>query len=188
VSRFQRQHKNIAACILLSSLAFGAHSETTPERLAVARQLVDTMGYKKMYDDALKVCLESEGSLFDPAVALETAPDLFQGITPQSAYWPEVQAAYRRFQVRTCNYLSAEEFTQYMAQQYAERNSLDDLRYALTVYSAPAGRRLQKATLEINNAYQVFANETMHKATIEAGKQSQQEVLAIVEKYLKEPR
>lgn len=188
LNRVRRYPRKFAAGLLLSCACLGARGEGMAEKLDIARQLVEVVDYGAMYESARTQCETEDNALFNPAVMLENNPTSFRGITRQSGYWPEIEAAYRRNQRLACAYLSAGEFSQFMARQYAERASLDDLRTALAFYSTPAGQRLQKVTLDINAAYQAYASAAMQKAVLVADKQIRQEVSAIIARYLREPR
>jgi hypothetical protein len=111
----------------------------------------------KMFDDMTKECARPKNTPVDAALAYRDHPESFDGLSPKSKYWPEVEASYRRYQQRTCNYATPQSFAHHFAQQLAERISEDDLRTSIDFYSSSASRRIQDATVEINIAFQAYA-------------------------------
>ncbi|TFW28025.1 DUF2059 domain-containing protein [Massilia horti] len=173
---------------LFSVLSVSAYAETYQEKLEAARQVVWLTDYKAMFNAYLVQCEKSEGTYFDPIVLFKNDPGAFRGVSPQSAYWPEVEAAYRRYQVRVCGYLTTDEFTEFVARQFADRTSLDDLRASIAFQSSPAGRRIQQASVAVNEAFQAHAQASLQTAVPDAYKEVQFELAAIAEKYRRAPK
>jgi hypothetical protein len=133
---------------LLFSMA--ANAQSSPAKLALAKELTALLQFDSMFDAYLTQCSQPKDSSFDPKAEFRSSPGSFGGVSPQSAYWPEVEAIYGRFRTTACAYATPEKFADYFSEQFAERISEDDLRTSLTFYSSPAGRRLQGATIAAN--------------------------------------
>jgi hypothetical protein len=174
--------------IVLFALSASAYAESPQEKLQDARHLVEIMDYKATFDAYLSQCNKSEGTYFDPITVFKSDPGAFKGISPQSAYWPEVEAAYRRYQNRVCEYFSADAFAEFFAQELASRISMDDLRTAIAFQSSAAGQRLQRASVAVNAAFQTQAQMSLRAVTAEAYKAIQSELVTIIEKYNELPK
>ncbi|MBA4264121.1 MAG: hypothetical protein C0453_03485 [Comamonadaceae bacterium] len=174
--------------LMLALFSAFAHAEPSADKLKAARQVVELMDYKAMFNAFLSQCQQPSGTFLDPKAAFKTDPGAFRGLSPQSAYWPEVEEVYRKYQVRVCKYLSAEEFSEYVAAQYASRASLEDLNTSIAFQSSPAGRRMQQASLAVNEAFQAYAQSSLRSVYREAYKETQADLSAIAERYSKEPR
>jgi len=171
---------------LLISMA--AHAQSTPKKVALAEQLVKLLHFDRMFDDYLKECSTSPSSTLDAAVSYREHPESFDGLSPQSAYWGEVDAIYGRYLAKICEYSTGEKVTQYFTQQFAEHASEEDLRAALAFQSSPTGRRLQAITLEANKAFQEEASKLIRKAHDDAEDQYQREIAEIIRKFHADPK
>src|SRR4030095_12910157 len=100
----------------------------------------------------------------DPNVEFNTNPGTFGGLSPQSAYWPEVEAIYERFRATACAYATAEKFERYIGEQFAGQISEADLRAAIAFYESPEGKRLHKASVRVNDSFQAFAQSLIAQA------------------------
>src|SRR5271154_6776787 len=91
---------------LLVSLA--AHAQSTQKKVILAEQLVKLLHFDRMFDDYLKECSSSPSSNIDAAVSYREHPESFDGLSPQSAYWAEVDTIYGRYRAKICEYSTAE--------------------------------------------------------------------------------
>ena len=171
---------------LLSALH--ASAQPAPDKVALAEQLVQLLRVSDSFAAYLKECANPEGSSFDPKTEFRSNPGSFGGVSPQSAYWSEVEAIYARFQATACAYATPEKFARFYVEQFAERMSEEDMRASIAFNSSPAGRRLQSAVLAANNEFQPFANKLMFKAYESARDQFRLELRAVLARYRKEPR
>ena len=181
-----RISKTLPLLVLL--VALQAYAQPTPEKLVLAQQLVQLLKVSDSFAAYLKECANSEGSSFDPKTEFRSNPGTFGGVSPQSAYWSEVEAIYARFQTTACAYATPEKFARFYVEQFADRMTEEDMRASIAFNSSPAGLRLQSAVLATNNEFQPFANKLMLKAFELARVQFQQEMRAVLSKYKKEPR
>jgi hypothetical protein len=111
---------------------------TPDERLVLARQLV-ALGQEGIPDA-------------EPGAACSPAPDIvaayrerpgdFYGISPQSAYWPEVERAWQASHASRC----AESPAAILARSYAEHLSVAELRAVIAFQDSPSGRAFIAAT------------------------------------------
>lgn len=173
-------------CVL--NMVCVAHAQSLDTRLQLSERLVELMQVRTMFDAYLQQCSKPEGSPFDPKIEFRADPGSFGGISPQSSYWPEVEAIYGRFRSTACAYVTADKFAAYYAQQLAQRSSEEDLRAALAYLSSPAGRRMQDAQVQVNESFQRFAQELLLQAYGVAREQFQADLRVLLRKYQKEPR
>lgn len=167
---------------------FAAMSQPTAERLALAEELVRLLRVEKSVAAYLEQCAKPEGSPFDPMVAFRSDPGSFGGISPQSSYWPEVKAAYTRFQTTACSYATPEKLTRHYVEKLATDVSEEDLRAVIAFNRAGPGLRVQDAVLAANASFQPFAAKLMSEAYERATKDFQQQLRELVRKYRRDPK
>lgn len=174
--------------LLALLLTCSAQAQALETRLLLSNKLVELMQVRTMFDAYLKQCNEPEGSPFDPRIEFKANPGSFGGVSPQSAYWPEVEAIYGRFRATACAYATTDKFATHYAQQLAQRSSEEDLQAAIAYFSSPAGRRMQAAAVQVNESFQKFAQELMLQAYSVAREQFQTDIRVLLRNYQKDPR
>lgn len=175
--------------LLLALASSSAISEPTTTQLQLGRELANLMRVQAMFDSYLQQCTASSGAAaFDPKTAFSADPGSFGGLSPQSTYWPEVEAIYRAYQKETCAYITSEAFLSFYATKYAESTSETDLRTAIAFYSSPVGKRLQESSVRVNDAFQVYANERLGAAYRTAYKRVHVDLRELMRKYQREPK
>jgi hypothetical protein len=175
----------IAIALILPAAALAAPSERA---LVLATDLVRLLRFETTFNAYVEQCAKPEGSPFDPALAFRSDPASFGGISPQSAYWPDVKNAYARLQAKACAYATPEKFAKYFVDQFAERLSEDDLRTAVEFQQTASARRVQEAVVAANASFQSFATQLMYAAYESATKEFQQELRTLTRKYRQDPR
>jgi hypothetical protein len=173
-------------CFLV--LACSAQAQSPDTRRQLSDQLVELMKVRTMIDASLQQCNQSSGSRFDPKVEFRSSPGSFGGISPQSSYWPEVEAIYGRYRATACAYVTPDKLASHYSQLLAQRSSEEDLRAAVAYFSSPAGRRMQDVAVQINESFQKFSQELMLQAYEMAREQFQVEFRVLLRQYQKEPR
>lgn len=129
-------------------LAIPAYADPASERLALGRQLVDLMGYRESYERTGRMCSYPEGSNWDPKTVVKANPNALGGITPKSVYWPRIEAAFKAYRVAICHVISADSMLEFLAGNFANRLSAQELRAAISFYSSLEGRSLQHVLIE----------------------------------------
>jgi hypothetical protein len=170
---------------LLSSAAL---AQPSPVKTDLARELTRLLRFEGMFETYLKACVEPEGTPFDPKPEFIANPGSFGGLSPQSAYWPEVVQIYRRFQAKACGYATPEKFSAFFSERFATTLSEADLRAAIAFHSSPVGKRIGDATLAVNQDFQAFANKLMLEAYEVARSDYQRDIRVLIEKYKNEPK
>jgi hypothetical protein len=178
----------VAITIAVVIAAVPAHAEKTPATLQLGAQLSELMRVRTMVDAILKQCNDPEGSSADAKSSFTSSPGSFGGISPQSAYWPEVEAIYTDYRSGMCTYLTVDGFLAYYAGVLAEKNSEEDLRAALRFYSSSAGKRFRESVVFASVAFQDYASESMKRSTTEATEKYQTAMRSIIRRYKKDPR
>ena len=82
----------------------------------------------------------------DIAAAYRASPAEFHGISPQSAYWPEVEQAWRDYYADRCAPQNDESPSAIIARRYAANLSTAELREVVAFQESPAGRAFIAAT------------------------------------------
>jgi hypothetical protein len=129
--------------LLVAFVVIPAHADPASERLTLGRQLVERMGYRDMYERTGRMCSHPEGSGLDPKTLVEANPNALGGITPKSAYWPRLEAVFKSYRLSLCQVISADGMLEFMAGNFANRLSAQELRAAITFYSSLEGRSLK---------------------------------------------
>lgn len=181
-----RMKRAITLCTLLVACAVAAQSPSSKAELAA--HLTKLLRFEGMFETYLKACTRPEGSPFDPKPEFESNPGGFGGISPQSAYWPEIEAIYTRFRNKTCAYATPEKFAAFFSERFAERLSAEDLHAAIAFHSSPVGRRIADATYGADQEFQSFANALMLESYEVARGDFQRDIRALLRKYKAEPK
>ncbi len=179
----------LLAILVLTLATQSTLAQPESRRLELGYELADVLQSATMFEAYLKYCrAPMEEGPFDPKFAFRSDPSGFGGVSPQSAYWPEVEAAFQAYQQESCSYLTADRFRDYVARSYADRISTDDLVAAIAFYSSPLGKRLLSATLAINEAFQGYAQEQMALALKSAYPKVGAKLREIARSYQAAPR
>jgi len=174
-------------CISLTVSA-AACAEATPEKMALAKELVRLLQFDQVQADYLTECAKPATSSSAAAIAYRQHPEAFGGLSPKSAYWSEVETVYTHYREKTCEYATSEGIANFFAEKFAERASVDDLRASIAFNSSPVGQRILAIEVSANRDFQKYANELVLKATEEAEYQYQKEIAVLVQKFRTAPR
>ena len=121
-------------------------------------------GMRELCDQALP------NANWDPKRVLERYPQAFNGLTPSSEFWPEIEDAYKAYRIAQCDSPGHEKFGQIAITEYAQSLSVDQLKQMLTFYQSELGKAFVLASRKANFALQSQTSEM----AIEHQKQSQQ--------------
>ena len=168
--------------IVASSAAWGADdAKTVLARRLVALQQVDA-GYKELD----RTCPEA------PGVAAKNAymrfPFQFGGISPQSAYWPEVEQVYEKFGASACQVETAGPLSEVYVKVYAESLSVADLRAIVDFYASPAGKHLQDVEPAVSAALKPRLEALMSDFSGRGNKELSEALATLSAKYKADPR
>jgi len=150
------------AAMLLTTTVFSV--EPSKEALDVATELVSAMkinetiaGMREQCDQALP------NANWDPKRVLERYPRAFNGLTPSSEFWPEVEDAYKTYRSAQCDLPGYENFTQIAISEYSRSLSVEQLKQLLKFYQSESGKAFvlasKKANLELQAKSSVLAIE-----------------------------
>lgn len=140
-----------------------------------------------MYDELLARCTEEGGQSF-ASQAYSMDPRSFGSLTPKSSYWPDVEAAHRRYRATVCSYSSGAEFRAFYVEHLVPDLSEADLRAAIAFYSSPSGQRVVAASEKTSRAFYTVATQQMLAATQAATATLQKDMKKIYDAYKLEPR
>lgn len=180
-------HKAFVVVALLLHCALSA-AQPSPPQLALGLRLAELLHEREMFSAYLKQCVEPKGSPFDPDAEFSANPSTFGGLSPQSAYWPEVEIIYDHFRATACAYATAEKFEHFIAEQFAAQIAEADLRAAISFYESPAGQRLSRASVRVNESFQAYAQLLLVQAYDVARAEYISAMRSLLRKYKNEPR
>jgi hypothetical protein len=164
-------------------------ADDASERVALAERLTELLEIKPLYSALGKDCIP-QPSTFSNAMlkAYGENPGFFGGISPRSAYWPEVEAIYREYMVQGCAVANAEKFSVVYVSAYARSMALPDLRAAVAFYSSPAGQAMQAGN---RNAFDTL-QATVRDAAVENERSAnlivQHSIMLLKNRFKAEPK
>lgn len=153
----------------------------------LAAQFFDAARLGSMYDELLARCTE-EGAQSFAAQAYSVDPGSFGSLTPKSSYWPDVEAAHRRYRATACSYSSGAEFKAFYVEQLLPDLSEADLLAAIAFYSSPSGQRIVASSEKFSRAFYPVATQRMLAATQTATATLQRDMKKIYDAYKLDPR
>ena len=122
------------------------------------------------------------------ANAYRTRPGDFSGISPQSAYWPEVERIWREYYAAQCAESHADAATALLVKTYATQMSVQDLRDAIAFFGSPSGRAMYAANIRIANDFQAGTAQTAGHVPNKASTDYRAAMRLLKEKYEADPR
>jgi hypothetical protein len=167
--------------VLISSIACADDGKAV-----LARRLVDLTHFDDQFKQLDKACHEDPGAAAKKAYM--RTPSQFGGISPQSAYWPEVEVVFEKFYVSACGAVTPSAATEVFVQTYTETLSLGDLQLIVDFYSSPAGHKLTAAQPLMAAAMAKQMQALQKPMTSQATAQYTEAITALTAKYRADPR
>lgn len=115
---------------------------------AVARRLVELLQVEETYRDAATACRDVIDIAGETRKSWEANRERFGVLSPESAYWPEVEALYGRYREEVCNANRVQVAKEIYVQVFARRLSQAELERALAELETPEGKAMQAASRE----------------------------------------
>jgi hypothetical protein len=178
------RHFILAAALLIP---VSAAAQPTTEHEKLAGELARLLGTEEMFAAYLTQCT-APTSGYDPRHLFRENPAHFGGISPQSAYWPEIEALFQKYQGRMCAYISAAEFSRFFAEYYGRDLTTAELKAAVDFYSTPGGRKVSLANQTANRAFQAFAQAKMQDLYKSTYSEVSAEVVEVIRRYRRNPK
>ena len=172
-----------AATMIFASVSIAV----TEERTQLKMRFAEAWKSDALVQVIAKTCGKNSPN-FDPKAAYRTDPQSFGGVSPESNYWPEVESAYSKFQSRICAHMSAKDLLGLYAELMTAAMSDDELRQSIAFFSSPAGKRIVAASANAEKELMLRAGDKLQKLAAELWSETRLEVVAIAEKYKKNPR
>lgn len=117
------------------------------EHLVLARKLVDLGPDSGSPSESAASCVpEAEAMRADIVAAYRANPADFHGISPRSAYWPDVEQIWRDYYIDRCAAQSDDSPAAIIARSYAANLSTVQLREVVAFQESPSGRAFIAAT------------------------------------------
>ena len=164
-------------------------AEHPDEHLVLARKLVDLGADSGGHSESGATCVpEPETVRKDIAAAYRASPGDFHGISPQSAYWPEVEQAWHAYYADRCAAQGDESPAAIVARRYAANLSTDELRDVLAFQESPSGRAFIEATRLARQDLESPPETPTRPGTDEASTAFRQAMLRLKAKYERAPK
>jgi hypothetical protein len=144
--------KTICVGVLLlgASLLPAVAGEPGAATLARAKELASAMQYEVAFEESLAVCRENTETEDLEALAAKS-PEIFGGIGPGDAQWPEVRSLYLAMLAKGCAYSRAPAL-EALYTALATALGDDDLDALIAFYDTGLGQRFVRASLVANRA------------------------------------
>lgn len=163
--------------------------EHPDEHLILARQLVGVGPESGDHSEFGATCdPEPETMRAEIAAAYRASPGQFHGISPQSAYWPEVEQVWRARSVDRCAAQSDESPAAIIARRYAANLSTTELREVVAFQESPSGRAFIAATRLARQDLESPPAARPRRDTDAASTTFRQAMLRLKEKYERAPK
>ncbi|WLI90007.1 DUF2059 domain-containing protein [Massilia sp. R2A-15] len=174
-------------CRLLAVLLMAACSSVGAsefdERAALAAKVVELMR-----GPAAECNVTPEALARRLADTYRTRPGDFSGISPQSAYWPEVERIWREFYAAQCAEAPIDFGTRLVIKNYAARMSVQELRDAVAFFSSPSGRSMRAANVKLANDFPDGLGELAERPQSKASLVYRRAMGRLKEQYEANPR
>lgn len=171
--------------MLASFVCIGACAEPPTAALKLAREVVKRLNVKALYDETLAECVK-EGDKSDATELFESDPAPFGGLSPKSAYWPEVEGVFRRQTLRVCQAFTTDDYAEALARQLAGRLPAKGVTPKSDLETAT--RALQESIVEALPEVLDSAQQSMDATREKYTELMVAELTALVERYKREPK
>ena len=176
----------IAAASLIFLLASPAQAADDSAHKEAARRLAQVSMRFQDEDGAALACAPERAS-FGAELKRDylVRPASFSGISPQSAYWPDVEEINYQYRLATCPISNS--FKQGYADMLARQLTTADLDAAVAFYSSPVGQRLLAGMAKTGKEFAALGRATspQKEAADLAYRNAMRELIA---KYKAEPK
>lgn len=177
-----KMYKTLIASLVIFSCSCVYAQEA--EKLELSRRIVSLLNLERQFDAQIAACAAvPENSTLNPNFEFRRNPAHFGGVSPQSKYWSEVEAAYAKYRQTVCGYMTRSEFIEYSAKSYAERTTLEQLRAAVKFYESADGGAFLKANAAVGVAMQYELVARMRDASARADPIVRAELDRIADQY-----
>jgi hypothetical protein len=157
------------------------------KRLKLSSPLVELMNIRAASDSALQACKDPKNRVVTATSDYKANPNAFGGISPKSAYWPEVEAVYeplRRDHLCICQ---LGEFVAFWVKTLAEQSEAV-LRAAVAYWASSAGKRMQPPCFGLAKFFSSSPTEKSRMPTEAARLRFRAELTELRRKYEAHPR
>lgn len=177
-----------AVLLILSCCAAGAGEPD--ERTVLAAKLIELMRVKSAeIPGSPEQCNPSAEVLTKRLTeTYSKSPGNFSGISPQSAYWPEVERIWREFYAAQCAEAAYDNPMVTMTTTYATQMSAQELRDAVGFWSSDSGRAMQSANERMSREFQAAAGKAAVREPSKAALAYRLAMRQLKAKYEADPR
>jgi len=183
----------LVGCLAAAVFALSANAQPANDspaslerRTALSMQLLELVGYRAILGESGKQCTQSTPS--EARKAFTNSPGSFGGLSPQSAYWPEVERIYIKYEKTKCAAFANGDLFRSFAQSYARDLSEADLSAAIAFHSSDAGKRIQRANIDASSSLAKEMTRQMNLVDDEATTAFRLELRALIGKYREDPK
>lgn len=168
----------------------GGDAAQPDDHLALARRLVDLGLDGDNLQEVASACIPDAKTMrADIVAAYRANPRAFQGISPRSAYWPDVERIWRDYYVERCAAQSEESPAEVIARMYAANLSTEELSEILAFQESPTGRAyIAAARLARQDLESAPAAPATQRDADQASDRFRQAMLRLKARYDRAPR
>lgn len=164
-------------------------AQQSDEQLVLARRLVALGPDGGGHSEPGATCIpDTETMQKEILAAYRASPADFHGISPQSAYWRDVELAWHDYYVDRCAAQSNESPAAIIARSYAANLSTDDLRKLVAFQESPIGRAFIAATERARQDLATAQAAPLEGDTDEASARFRQAMLLLKARYERAPK
>lgn len=177
----------VLLALILASFSCTGLAADDP-RQAAARRLVDLLQIDSIYQDVSNACTDLADTASAARKSYDANPKAFGGLSPRSAYWPDVEALYRRYRAEACTGTTLQAAKEIYVQVFAQRLSLDELERAAADLATPEGQALQAASREASRRLSVLQVVQQERATAAATQRFRDKMRELAVRFEADPQ
>lgn len=171
--------RSILFVVLLSCAGIVSAANTALSKQQKIEQMLASLKLDRIIESGISECIESMlNAYYAPEKVVEKSGD-YKGMTPKSADWPQVQAAFHRFAEKSCSGAGVERTRKVYIEWYDKNFTEEDLDAIIRFQQSPAGRALATAQENFTRFLSKATSDANLKAQEEAGVDFRKEVDAI---------
>lgn len=171
--------RSILFVVFLSCAGIVSAANTALSKQQKIEQMLASLKLDRIIESGISECIESMlNAYYAPEKVVEKSGD-YKGMTPKSADWPQVQAAFHRFAEKSCSGAGVERTRKVYIEWYDKNFTEEDLDAIIRFQQSPAGRALATAQENFTRFLSKATSDANLKAQEEAGVDFRKEVDAI---------
>lgn len=168
--------RSILFVVLLSCVGIVSAANTALSKQQKIEQMLASLKFDRIIESGIAECIDSTlDAYYAPEKVVAKSGD-YKGMTPKSADWPQVQAAFRRFAEKSCSGVGVERTKKVYIEWYDKNITEEDLDAIIRFQQSPSGRALASAQENFTRFLSKATSDANSKAQEDAGVDFRNEV------------